>query len=675
MPVAGSSDVPPELLRHPKFHILRELGRGGMGVVYQARQTAMDRQVVIKVVNRSLLNQPGALDRFRREVQAAAQLSHPNIVTAYDAEQAGELHMLVMEFVPGHNLAEVLEKKGPLPVASACHYVRQVAAGLQHAHERGMVHRDIKPSNLMLMPKGQVKILDFGLAKLASERRAGKGLTASDAYMGTPEYCAPEQAIDARTADIRADLYSLGCTLYCLLAGRPPFREDTAMKTILAHIEKQPQPLPELRPGVPERLWAVVARLLAKDPAQRYQKPVEVVQALAPFVKPGAKPGAGRGPAPSPGVGSPRRGSSIDADASQSKRVLRDVSGKAPPREVPAKDETSPFADLVDAPARPGEGARGSTNRGWYRGWLVLAGVSLLLLALVGMLASGVFKVKTKDGTIVLKNLPADADVTVDGGRVTVTGVDGQTFEVSVAGHKKHRLEVKRDGFKVFVKELEIDAGGRKPIVVVLEPIESQRSKDDKDKPEQGGEDKAKWVELFNGKDLTGWKKHPSQPGNWRVEKGILIGAGATSHLYSVRDDYKDFHLRVEARINDGGNSGVFFRSQFGPGTPQNKGAPWPFGYEAEIWGSFIYRSTGMLYGGHYPGFLGSVNELPITPGEWFTMEVIAEGNHLVIKLNGQTTSDYTDEERRFTKGHIVLQQYGEATDAQFRKVEIKELP
>jgi hypothetical protein len=184
------------------------------------------------------------------------------------------------------------------------------------------------------------------------------------------------------------------------------------MKTVLAHIEKQPQPLPELRPDVPERLWAVVARLLAKDPAQRYQKPVEVVQALAPFVKPGAKPGAGRGPAPSPGVGSPRRGPRTGADSSQNKGVLCDVPGKAPPREVPAKDETSPFADLEAAPARPGKGARGSTKRvpaPWYRRWPVLAGVGVLLLALVGLWASGVVKVKTKDGTIVLENLPPDA--------------------------------------------------------------------------------------------------------------------------------------------------------------------------------------------------------------------------------------------------------------------------
>src|SRR5215468_8383545 len=282
-------NLPPELAGHPRFRLQWELGRGGMGVVYLARQTMMDRQVVIKVINRSLLDQPGAVDRFRYEIRAAAQLSHPNIVTAYDAEEAGDLHMLVMEFVPGESLAEVVQRRGPLPVVNACHYVRQAALGLQHAHEQGMVHRDIKPQNLMLTPKGRVKILDFGLAKVVSEEHSSTGLTASGACMGTPDYIAPEQATDARTADIRADLYSLGCTLYCLLAGRPPFREDTAMMTILAHMQKEPQPLPELRPDVPEALWQVVGRLLAKDPASRYQKPIEVAQALSYFIRPGAK--------------------------------------------------------------------------------------------------------------------------------------------------------------------------------------------------------------------------------------------------------------------------------------------------------------------------------------------------------------------------------------------------
>src|SRR5207247_504467 len=153
----------------------------------------------------------------------AARLQHPNVVTAYDAEQAASLHLLVMEYVEGVNLAKYLEPEGPLPVEHACNFVRQAALGLQHAFEQGMVHRDIKPQNMMLTPKGQIKLLDFGLARMASEQTTGKFQTAAGVYMGTPEFMAPEQATDARTADIRADIYSLGCTLFCLLTGRPPF--------------------------------------------------------------------------------------------------------------------------------------------------------------------------------------------------------------------------------------------------------------------------------------------------------------------------------------------------------------------------------------------------------------------------------------------------------------------
>src|SRR5262249_4005519 len=349
---APGPKVPPELAGHPKFGILRELGRGGMGGVYLARQTMMDRQVGIKGIHRSPLDRPGAVGRFRCEIRAAAQLSHPNIVTAYDAEEAGDLHMLVMEFVPGQSLAEVL-KRGPLPVANACHYVRQAALGLQHAHERGMVHRDIKPQNLMLTPKGRVKILDFGLAQVVRRGHSGTGLTSEGACVGTPDYIAPEQATDARLADIRSDLYSLGCTLYCLLAGRSRFREDTAMKTILAHLEKEPQPLPELRPDVPEALWEVVARLLAKDPASRYQKPMEVAQALSCFVRPGARGDGRTSSAPPPGVSSPGKGTMISADTGEVKELLREVPGKVASGESPSEQEASPFANLEDTCVRP----------------------------------------------------------------------------------------------------------------------------------------------------------------------------------------------------------------------------------------------------------------------------------------------------------------------------------
>jgi serine/threonine protein kinase len=283
-------NLPPELALQGKYRIKRELGRGGMGVVYQAQHTVMERSVALKVINPSVLDNPEALARFHGEVKAAGRLDHPNIARAYDADQAGDLHFLVMEFVEGVNLAQVLEQKGPLPIPHACHYVRQAALGLQHAFEQGMVHRDVKPQNLMLTPKGLVKVLDFGLARMRRERNRGRGLTQLDSFMGTPEYVAPEQAADARSADVRSDVYSLGCTLYFLLTGRPPFVEDTAVKLVLAHLEKVPKPLHEVRPDVPRELSALVARMLAKDPAQRFQTPVEVAQALLSFTKPGVKP-------------------------------------------------------------------------------------------------------------------------------------------------------------------------------------------------------------------------------------------------------------------------------------------------------------------------------------------------------------------------------------------------
>jgi formylglycine-generating enzyme required for sulfatase activity/serine/threonine protein kinase len=338
-PTSPPEKVPPELAEHPKFQIVRELGRGATSVIYLAEHRAMRRPVALKVIPSSCLDDPNAVARFHAEVKAAGKLDHPNIALALDADQAGDLHFLVMEYVEGVTLAQLLRQRGPLPVEQACGYVHQAALGLQHAFERGMAHRDVKPHNLMVTPQGCVKVLDFGLARLRGARQEDRGLTQTGAFMGTPAYVAPEQATDARQGDTRSDVYSLGCTLYALLAGRPPFAEDSMVKVVLAHIAKDPEPLRQLRPDVPEALAAVVSRMMEKDPDRRYQTPLEVVRALAPFVKPGP---------PAVGVPAPRPGDSLfEAETLPQAERSREEARVAP---APAAEDTSPFGDLADPP-------------------------------------------------------------------------------------------------------------------------------------------------------------------------------------------------------------------------------------------------------------------------------------------------------------------------------------
>jgi formylglycine-generating enzyme required for sulfatase activity/tRNA A-37 threonylcarbamoyl transferase component Bud32 len=289
---ADATPLPDALCHHARYRVTAALGSGGMGAVFKAEHRLMERTVALKVINQKLLDHPQAVERFRREVKAAARLSHPNIVAAFDAEQVGDTHFLVMEYVEGTSLAQVVEQEGPLPVALACDYIRQAALGLQHAHEQGMAHRDLKPHNLMVTPNGLVKILDFGLARLATETAKGPALTQDNVVMGTPDYIAPEQATDARRADIRADIYSLGCTLYHLLSGHPPFPEGTALNKIMAHLEQKPPRLGTIRADMPAELEAVMGKMMAKDPARRYQAPAQVAQALVPFLKFPAMAGA-----------------------------------------------------------------------------------------------------------------------------------------------------------------------------------------------------------------------------------------------------------------------------------------------------------------------------------------------------------------------------------------------
>jgi serine/threonine-protein kinase len=266
------------------YIVLDEIGAGGMGTVYKASHRRMERIVALKLLPHAAHESPELIERFRREVRAAAMLSHPRIVTAYDADEVDGRLFLAMEFVDGPNLAELVRERSPLPVHEAVNYVVEAAEGLAYAHAQGVVHRDIKPANLLLTPAGHVKILDLGLASLhegIGHLPAGGGaLTVTGVVVGTVEYMAPEQAEDTRQADERSDVYSLGCTLYKLLTGEHLYHCDTAVKLIVAHRE---YPIPSLRaarPDVPARLDELFRSMVAKHPDDRPQSMEALIAAL-----------------------------------------------------------------------------------------------------------------------------------------------------------------------------------------------------------------------------------------------------------------------------------------------------------------------------------------------------------------------------------------------------------
>lgn len=358
------------------YVLLEKLGEGGMGTVYKARQRGLGRVVAVKVIRKDRLANEQAVKRFQREIRAAAALDHPNIVHALDADEIDGSHILVMEYVEnGCDLFRwVTKERGPLPVDEACEYIRQAALGLQHAHERGLVHRDIKPQNLLLqiadgrLPIDQstignrqsaiIKILDLGLARLSEAEAAGESITTlthEGVVMGTLDYMAPEQAMDSHHADTRADLYSLGCTFYFLLTGRAPFPGGDVMSKLLKHRMDEPAPIQKYRADVPDAVVAIVRKLMAKRPEDRYQTPAQLVQAL-------------EGRTHSQGV---RTAAAVRRDSS-------------------ATSIESPFGDLWSSTTTLPKPAKEKRKREAIPPALLLAGGGLAVLLLVGAVVVGV---------------------------------------------------------------------------------------------------------------------------------------------------------------------------------------------------------------------------------------------------------------------------------------------
>ena len=391
-PSSAASLAPGSLLG--PYRLQEKLGEGGMGAVYKAVHEHLDKVVAIKVLPAALTQQADAVARFRQEMKAVGKVEHPNIVRAMDAGEIGGIHFLAMEYVEGTELARYVQAKGPMSVPNACKAVRQAALALAAAHAAGLIHRDVKPSNLLVAKTGQIKLLDLGLARLASDKaQHTRDLTAAGQTFGTPDYMAPEQWEDAHAVDARTDLYALGCTLCFLLTGRAPFAtEDSTslFQKLQAHCSKTPPDLRELVPGLPEGVAVLFEKLLSKRREDRFHTAVELAEALLPYTKAATEP-----PASSPAVPVPAAVASPPSPASL--KASRPRLDDEPPQPLPSfkKIDRKPKSK----PVQPG-----------LPKWLIPVAGGAGALLLLGVI---VIVITNRDGTQTKIEVPGDSKVEV----------------------------------------------------------------------------------------------------------------------------------------------------------------------------------------------------------------------------------------------------------------------
>ena len=263
-----------------KHKLLGHIGTGGMSSVYLGEHIVLKHRRAVKVLPKSKLGKTSYLERFQREAKAIASLSHPNIVRAYDIDHEKDTHYIVMEYIEGVDLQILVKKHGPLPYALVADYIAQAARGLQHAHDQGLIHRDVKPANFLINTQGVIKVLDLGLALFQDQDDASLTIEYNDKVLGTADYLAPEQALNSHTVDNRADIYGLGCTMYFLLTGHPPFPEGSISSRIIKHQNTMPADIRVDRPDCPGQLDGICVKMMQKDPKYRYQDCNQVAHAL-----------------------------------------------------------------------------------------------------------------------------------------------------------------------------------------------------------------------------------------------------------------------------------------------------------------------------------------------------------------------------------------------------------
>jgi eukaryotic-like serine/threonine-protein kinase len=308
-----------------KYKLLGLLGSGGMSSVYLAEHLLSGQKRAIKVLPKKRVSDKSYLDRFYLEARAAASLNHPNVVKIYDISNEAETHYMVMEYVQGQDLSDLVKDKGPLPIKEAVSHCVQAAEGLYHAHRRDLVHRDIKPANLILTDEGTIKILDLGLALVNQDETESLTLLYNDKVMGTADYLAPEQAVNSHLVDRRADIYSLGCTLYFLLTGHPPFPKGTLAQRIAMHQTQEPADIRESRPECPAELVAICKQMMMKKADARYQNCVDLKADLEGWLKSGKQLRTGL--LPSAPIG--QRDFTSEPDSKAPTSIIIDTSGSS----------------------------------------------------------------------------------------------------------------------------------------------------------------------------------------------------------------------------------------------------------------------------------------------------------------------------------------------------------
>ena len=503
-----------------EYIVLDKIGSGGMGDVFKAKHRVMERIVALKVLPGKAMQSPESVERFRREVRAAARLTHPNIVTAYDARKHEDTHCLVMEYVDGDDLSNIAVEGEPLPVQQVVGWVVQAAKGLEYAHKRGIVHRDIKPANLLLDREGTIKILDMGLARIrpvakAEDTGGADPLTATGQVMGTCDYMSPEQAEDPHSADHRADIYSLGCTLYRLLTGQKPYESKMLIKTLLAHREAPIPSLSEARPDVPQELDAVFQKMLAKEPGDRHQSMTEVIADLEACLESYRVPAGGSG-----------------GDSSTSRVVgssPRGVSPGAPRKAAAASEET--VAPHAEQETDKGIAEKPVPDARWMA--FILAGIgSATVVVILALLVASI-----GGGDDESQNQPkvaeaSDKDSTPSRGLVATTNEDETYLILRWSAPDRHDSQLLLDDEELDIEEL-VDPDNPERIQV---PAESGSHKVSLSR--RGYEPFEQEFEIVDGKDLMiqpVWRKFagPVQPDKSRT---TTQGAETEDQARSARE-------------------------------------------------------------------------------------------------------------------------------------------